>query len=1289
MPTGPLTDTGRVRVLHVDDEQDFVETVAAFLERENDGLDVTTRTSVTDALEALDDSFDCIVSDYEMPGMDGLEFLEAVRETHPSLPFILFTGRGSEEIAGEALSAGATGYLRKNGGTAQFTVLANDIYEAVSKVRAETNYRELFTATADGILVLDPETGTIVDANPGFCDIVGRSLDSLTGRQFDAVASERRDEETAPGRVDERDDQRFSNAVLCDWLERTLDDGTQTFEWEVVGGDGESLWVELQCNPTRLGGEERVLALVRDISDRKSRKRELKRREKELDEARERYRSLVSNVEDYAVCELDESGHIVRWNETVARVAGYSEDEALGLHFGALYTDEDTAEGLPERLLDEANRTGRAEDQGWRVRSDGSRFWATVVFSALDHGAGDGAYEVLIRDLSEAREREKILARVQDRYQQLVEQNLVGIYVIQNDSFAYANPRLAEIFGYEPEELMDGRSPLDLISEEYHDEVSDRLRRRLDGEVKQMEYQFEGVRADGEHILVEVHGSAIEYDGAPAVMGSLVDVTEREERREELLRYRHIFEAMGDGAYKLDRDGRVTDCNRAAETITGYDRDDLVGEHVSLVLSEADIEQCEQGIQELLTAADERVKRYEVAVRRPDGETVPCELTMTILPLGPHNELRGTVGVLRDLSAVKERERSYEAIFNQTYQFIGLLDPDGTVREVNETALSFGGLDKAEVVGKPMWETTWLGDEGSRAHLRQLIERAADGEFVRSELTVCGPGRSAVTDFSIKPVTNEQGDVVLLIPEARDITDRVSIERELRESRRKFSTLLSNLPGMAYRCANEPAWPMEFVSDGCVGLTGYERHELESHEVNFGTHVTHPDDRDEVWEAVQAALDAGEPFELTYRIVTKDGDVRWVWEQGEGIYDDDDKLVALEGFMSDVTQRRKMEEELRIAERSMRELAAVASRADLDFETKLRRILAIGRDRLGMENGHLTRINRGTDSREVVAVSGDDAAVSEGDVAPLSEAHCGTTMAMDGVYCIPDAGADAETRFRSYVGTRVAVHNRLFGTVCFVDSEPHEPFTDAQQTFVTLVAQWVQFELERDTYERQLMRENERLDDFASVVSHDLRNPLDVISVNLELAREDGTLERLDAIERATVRMRELIEDLLTLTRQGRVVGETAQVDIGEAVRAAWKHVETGSATLTADDDLGTIVADEPRLVQVFENLFRNAIEHADSDVTVAVGALPSGFFVEDDGPGIPAAERGRVFDHGYTTTGTGTGFGLSIVHGICAAHQWDVRATEGDAGGTRIEVTFPPTATLTEADDYPLETSR
>ena len=215
---------------------------------------------------------------------------------------------------------------------------------------------------------------------------------------------------------------------------------------------------------------------------------------------------------------------------------------------------------------------------------------------------------------------------------------------------------------------------------------------------------------------------------------------------------------------------------------------------------------------------------------------------------------------------------------------------------------------------------------------------------------------------------------------------------------------------------------------------------------------------------------------------------------------------------------------------------------------------------------------------------------------------------------------------------------------------------------------------------QQLEHQNERLDQFAGIVSHDLRNPLNVTSGYLELfdARiedDDDTVE-VDAetvheLERATDRMEAIIDDALTLAREGKAVTETEAVDLADTAETAWETVDTAEATLTVDTDT-VIEADRGRVRTTLENLFRNAVEHGREDVTVTVGALDrddtSGFFVADDGPGIPDERKDEVLEHGFSTSDDGTGFGLAIVEDAASAHGWTVTVTDSETGGARFE---------------------
>ncbi|MDX1745152.1 MAG: PAS domain-containing sensor histidine kinase [Halobacteriales archaeon] len=208
---------------------------------------------------------------------------------------------------------------------------------------------------------------------------------------------------------------------------------------------------------------------------------------------------------------------------------------------------------------------------------------------------------------------------------------------------------------------------------------------------------------------------------------------------------------------------------------------------------------------------------------------------------------------------------------------------------------------------------------------------------------------------------------------------------------------------------------------------------------------------------------------------------------------------------------------------------------------------------------------------------------------------------------------------------------------------------------------------DRKLAEERVSRHNERLETLAGVLSHDIRNPLSVAKGRAMMLDEEVDSVHIEPIQLALDRTQAIIDDSLVLARQTSVE-DTQSVDLADQAQDGWSHVETGDASLVIEDSM-TLEADPDLLGHIFENLFRNAIEHAGGAPTVEVGTYPGGFYVADDGPGIPENVRDEIFDTGYTSSETGTGFGLSIVARVADAHGWDVTVTDSESGGARFDV--------------------
>jgi signal transduction histidine kinase len=279
-------------------------------------------------------------------------------------------------------------------------------------------------------------------------------------------------------------------------------------------------------------------------------------------------------------------------------------------------------------------------------------------------------------------------------------------------------------------------------------------------------------------------------------------------------------------------------------------------------------------------------------------------------------------------------------------------------------------------------------------------------------------------------------------------------------------------------------------------------------------------------------------------------------------------------------------------------------------------------------------------------------------------------------------GRDPEAAFGPvrYVGAPVVVDGEVYGTVCFYDTEPRaDGIGEWDRTLVDMLCRWIGTARDRQRTTERLREQNERLEEFASIVSHDLHNPLNVLDGSLDLAEETGDPEHFERGRRAVDRMETLIEGLLALARGQEA--DTERLALAGLAERCWETTETGDASLRIETDT-PISGDEKQLRRLLENLFRNSVEHGpvnpqsgDAEgenraVTVTVGDLTDGFYVEDDGTGISPEDREQVFERGYSTERGGTGLGLRIVDRVAEAHGWDVALTEGPTGGARFEFT-------------------
>ena len=544
-----------------------------------------------------------------------------------------------------------------------------------------------------------------------------------------------------------------------------------------------------------------------------------------------------------------------------------------------------------------------------------------------------------------------------------------------------------------------------------------------------------------------------------------------------------------------------------------------------------------------------------------------------------------------------------------------------------------------------------------------ILLTAKGNESVASEAIAAG-----VTDYIPKEDLTDSPEIL-----AKRITN--AVERQTYS--RQFETLVETLPGVVYRTRDTPEWETDFVGGNCESLTGYPADAIVAGEVTWGSDIIHPDDRASVRDAVDTQLETGDTFELTYRILSADGDKKWVNEHGQRVAIEDGEAI-FEGFITDVTALKKSERQLAQYSDTLEGLQRTTQQLlEATTPTAAAEIVIDGLesafefDTAGIWLATDDKLEPVAQTERGQTLIGEPPTYSPAEQSLSWAAFVeGTTRRIESMADQPDR-ANPETPINS----ELIVPLGEYALLNIGSTEP-EAFSEADAERVQLWADTVTEAFARvdqlqqlKTREAELTRQRDRLDQFASVVSHDLRNPINVASGRLKLAAEECDSDQLEIIDRALSRMEELIDDALLLARQGQTVGETESLVLCDLVAQCWQTVATAEAAIDCQTD-AVIRADPSRLADVIENLFRNAVEHGTDSVQITVGATDTGFYIADDGPGIPPDEREQIFETGYSTNTDGTGFGLAIVREIVEAHGWAVTVGESEAGGARFDIT-------------------
>ena len=516
-----------IKVLIVDDEPDVSSLMKLRLDREAPHLTILTVEGAAECVAFLKDhEADCILSDYQMPGMDGMELLQALRAKGDNIPFIFVTGQGSEQIARDAFKSGANDYFTKEVGFAHFARIVNSIEQAVRQRRAEDAKREelifrraIEDSVLSGIVGVDSE-GRINYVNPAFCRMVGWDEDELIGASppFEFWPPEERDN-------------------ICTVFQLIMEGRMQSrsLELKFMRKNGERFYVQKLVSEIKdiQGRSKGWLNAVYDITARK-------KMEDALRESENKFRNLVekSLVGVYLIQE-ENSRYVFKYaNLTEGEIFGYSVEEMVGrMGPDDLVFPEDrplVRENIRRRLA------GESESMHYFFRGlkKGGGVIDVEVYGTKTTYLGRPAIIGTLLDVTERRRAEEALEESSIMFKGLAEGALVGIYLVQDGRFAYVNPQFCRMIGYSVEELMRMDTVLEVIAPQDGEATTACIANVLSGGAAH--YQRHWLRKDGRVMDIEGTASLSVYGGRPAVIGTAIDITERK----ALERQREDFYAM-------------------------------------------------------------------------------------------------------------------------------------------------------------------------------------------------------------------------------------------------------------------------------------------------------------------------------------------------------------------------------------------------------------------------------------------------------------------------------------------------------------------------------------------------------------------------------------------------------------------------------------------------------------------------------------------------------------------------------------------------------------------------
>lgn len=680
----------------------------------------------------------------------------------------------------------------------------------------------------------------------------------------------------------------------------------------------------LSCKATPLYENKKIMAVIVEATDIT---KGIEAQEK-LKQNEEKFRMLAQNAADIVFRYRTYPDFACEYiSPSVKKITGYSQEEyykdpMLGMRI--IHPEDQHIAEANNKLIVKAKPKAILEPVVFRsIRKDKKIVWIESVNKPVHDAKGRMvAIEGITRDITERKKAEDVLKQSQENLSQVLNNINELVYYIEflpegKKRVKYLGRQIKKILDVSPDEYANaGEKLLSLCHPDDLDKIK-RVAKELRKTKKPQEFIYRFYhRTKKEYIWIEeritpqtnAEGKHIGNFGLVRDVSDQINAETQLKRSEE--KFRMLAENALDVVYRFGLDpARYEYVSPSILAISGYTPEEfyadptlgfkiiypddryLLGNSEKLIFEKGPIS---------------NVKEPNIKLRwvRKDGGVVWTETVNT-----PVRNSEGKViaieGISRDITQQKESEERFKILSNATFEGI-VFSENGSIIDANDQFLNMYGYDSVnEILGKDIIDDFVIEKERSRARKFLRVPKSEPYEV-----------QTRRKDGTLMTVETKAQNIPYFGKNIRatviyNITERKQYESSLRESERALSTLMNNLPGMAYRCNNDTDRTMKFVSKGCYELTGYRPVDLVEDKKVAYDHLILPEDRKKVRELVITAIEKKKPYVLSYKIKTAKDEIKWVWEKGEGVFSDDGKLLFLEGFIIDATERQKFEVELK------------------------------------------------------------------------------------------------------------------------------------------------------------------------------------------------------------------------------------------------------------------------------------------------------------------------------------------------------------------------------------------